>query len=81
MVVVFLNIGNFYGRNDGSAGSREPEFFTLSQAFIRKHHEPSSTWEKVRLKKLEDQIQPFKNEEGFEQIACELGVARPRRQK
>lgn len=30
MVVVFLNIGNFYGRNDGGTGSREPEFFTLS---------------------------------------------------
>ena len=79
LIVVFLNIGNFYGRNDGSSGARDPEFFTLSQAFIREHHEPSSTWEKVRLKKLEDQIQPFKNEEGFEQIANALGVPRPQK--
>jgi hypothetical protein len=33
----------------------------------------------VRLKKLEDQIQPFKNEEGFEQIAKALGIPRPQK--
>jgi hypothetical protein len=79
LIVVFLNIGNFYGRNDGSTGAREPEYFTLSQAFIREHHEPSSTWEKVRLKKLEADIQVFKNEMGFEQIANALGIARPQK--
>jgi hypothetical protein len=79
LIVAFLNIGNFYGRNDGSTGWREPEYFTLSQAFIREHHEPSSTWEKVRLKKLEDEIQAFKNEEGFEQIAKALGISRPQK--
>lgn len=79
LIVVFLNIGNFYGRNDGSTGAQEPEYFTLPQSFIREHHEPSSTWEKVRLKKLEDEIQPFKNEGGFEQIAKALGVNRPQK--
>ena len=79
LIVVFLNIGNFYGRNDSSTGAGEPEYFTLSQAFIREHHEPSSTWEKVRLKKLEDEIQPFKNDEGFEQIANALGISRPQK--
>jgi hypothetical protein len=33
----------------------------------------------VRLKKLEDQIQPFKNEEGFEQIAKSIGIPRPQK--
>jgi hypothetical protein len=33
----------------------------------------------VRLKKLEDQIKPFKNEEGFEQIANALGIPRPQK--
>lgn len=79
LIILFLNIGNFYGLNDGSTGAREPEYFTLSQAFIREHHEPSSTWGKVRLKKLEDEIQPFKNEEGFEQIATALGISRPQK--
>jgi hypothetical protein len=77
LIVVFLNIGNFYGRNDGSGGARESEFFTLSQSFIRRHHEPGSSWEKVRLKKLEAEIQPFKNEAGFELIAKALGIAKP----
>ncbi len=79
MIVVFLNIGDFYGRNDGSTGARDPEFFTLSQAFVREHHETSSTWEKVRLKKLAEEIQAFKNEVGIEQIASALGVPRPRK--
>jgi hypothetical protein len=58
---------------------REPEFFTLLQAFIREHQEPISTWAKVRRKKLEDQIQAFKNEKGFEQIANALGIPQPRK--
>ena len=69
--------GALYGHNDGSIGAREPEYFTLSQAFIREHHEPSSTWEKVRLKKLEAEIQIYKNDAGFELIAKDLGIARP----
>ncbi|MCX5969631.1 MAG: hypothetical protein NTV57_18760 [Cyanobacteria bacterium] len=77
LIVAFLNIGNFYGHNDGSTGAREPEYFTLSQAFIREHHEPSSTWEKVRLKKLEAEIQIYKNDAGFELIAKALGVTKP----
>jgi hypothetical protein len=81
LIVVFLNIGTFYGQNDGSSGSREPEYFTLSQSFIREHHEPGSSWEKVRLKKLEAEIQSFKNEDGFELIAKSLGIARPVKQR
>jgi len=76
-----LNAGNSSGRNDGSAGAREPEYFTLPQSFIRAHHEPSSTWEKVRLKKLEEEILPFKNEEGFDQTASALGVSKPRKHR
>ena len=77
LTIAFLNIGNFYGHNDGSTGAREPEYFTLFQAFIREHHEPSSTWEKVRLKKLEAEIQIYKNDAGFELIVKDLGIARP----
>jgi hypothetical protein len=79
LVVAFLNIGNFYGKNDGSSGAREPEFFTLPQAFIRDHHKASSSWQKVRLKGLEDEIKAFRNEEGFEQIASDLGILFPRK--
>jgi hypothetical protein len=81
LIVAFLNIGNFYGKNDGSTGAEQPEFYTLSQQFIREHHDSSSTWEKVKLKRLQEEIEPFKNEKGFELIARDLGILLPRKNR
>ena len=77
LIVAFLNIGKFNGRNDGSTGLREPEFYTLPNDFIRQHHNATSTWQKVRLGSLRAEIEAFKNEAGFELIATALGVTRP----
>ena len=77
LIVAFLNIGKFHGKGGGATGNREPEFFTLSREFVRQHHDPSSSWQKVRLRKLEAEIQQFKNDDGFELIAKALGVPRP----
>ncbi len=79
LVVVFLNIGRFYGRHDGSTGMEAVEYFTLSNDFIRAHHNKSSSWQKVRLKSLQEEFLPFKNEAGFEQITRDLGISKPRK--
>jgi hypothetical protein len=80
LIVAFLNIGNFLGKRDGSSGLREPDFYTLPNDFIRRHHKPTSSWQKVLLRGLDKEIAPFKNEVGFEQIADRLGVPKPLRQ-
>jgi hypothetical protein len=77
LIVVFLNIGKFFGGNDGSIGSKPTEFYTLPNQFIRKHHDISSTWQKVKLRKLENEIQEFRDDLGFEQIARCLGIPKP----
>jgi hypothetical protein len=77
LVIAFLNIGKFFGRNDGSNGAREPEFYTLPASFIRKHHDKTSSWQKVRLKGLDAMIEPYKGDAGFELVAKALGVPRP----
>ena len=79
LIVAFLNIGKFFGRHDGFTGNREPEFYTLPNDFIRQHHEPSSSWQKVRLKNLDALIEPYKGEAGFDLIAARLRILRPTR--
>ena len=81
LVVAFLNIGKFYGNDDGSIGAQDIEFFTLPNKFIREHHDASSTWQKVRLKNLSSEIEIFAGEKGFEQIAEALGVPKPIKDK
>ena len=79
LIVAFLNIGRFYGKNDGLSGNQDAEFFTLPNEFVRKHHDKTSTWQKVKLKKLAEEIKPFRNELGFDLIANKLGIPRPSR--
>ncbi len=77
VIVAFLNIGKFYGNNNGSTGVQDVEFFTLPTEFIRQHHDATSSWQKVRLKNLSSEIQIFAGEKGFEQITKALGVPKP----
>jgi hypothetical protein len=79
LVVVFLNIGKYGRGRTGEDGMKPVEFYTLSNDFIRQHHNSRSSWQKVLLKKLQQEIDPFRDEAGFELIAEALGVDRPTR--
>jgi len=78
LIVAFLNVGYYLSkarRNSAQEGACEPEFITLTQEFIREHHDPRSSWEKVRTRGLD--LSAFRNELGFELTAQALGVPYP----
>ncbi|MBM4167135.1 MAG: hypothetical protein FJ218_09505 [Ignavibacteria bacterium] len=79
VIVAFLNIGYFMGKykkgSPSKIGMQNVEFYTLPLKFIRKHHDKSSTWEKVRIKNID--VERYKNERGFELIAKDLGIDYP----
>jgi hypothetical protein len=79
LVVVFLNIGEFFGGKDGTKGAAPPEFYTLPAGFVAEHHRADSSWQKVRLRGLDEILKPYRDEAGFELIAKALGVDKPSR--
>jgi hypothetical protein len=78
LIVVFLNIGYFYRKSKESNGTTEPEFYTLSNEFIRANHRVvESGFDKVPTKSLD--LTKYKNGLGFELIAESLGISYPSR--
>jgi hypothetical protein len=79
LIVAFLNIGYYMSKAKAHVakdGYREPEFYTLSNSWIRQNHKQSNSgWEKV-LTRSHD-LAEFKNERGFEIIAGELQIPYP----
>jgi hypothetical protein len=78
LVVAFLNVGFYLHKaktNSCRTGAKEPEFFTFPRSFIKKHHRTSSSWEKVLIRGLN--VEGYRNELGFEQIAHDLHVPYP----
>ena len=78
LVAVFLNVGYFLHmarRHDVRDGVREPEFYTFPQRFIHEHHDATSSWQKVRTRGLD--IEQYKDDRGFEQIARDLDIPYP----
>ncbi|WCL50744.1 hypothetical protein [Leptospira sp. GIMC2001] len=80
LIIVFLNIGYFYKKRPSIEGMKEPEFYTLSNEFVRINHNiVDSGWQKVKTKNLN--MEEYKNEKGFELIAEELNIDYPSREK
>lgn len=78
LVVAFLNVGYYLRKakkHSTRDGACEPEFYTLTPDFIRAHHDPRSSWEKVQTSGID--LSTFKNELGFELIAQALDVPYP----
>ena len=73
LVAVFLNITK-------KQPIASPEFYTVSQQWVRDHHEqyPSGSG-KLFLKKkgMKEEMEAFKDARGLEQVARRLGVPRP----
>ncbi len=73
LVIVFLNIGNFYDRPYAPAGAEAPEFYTLPRSFVRRHyHEVKSEFNRVQTAGV--RMDRYKNEAGFDLIARDLGI-------
>ena len=79
VIAVFLNIGNFFGKKECGPEGYKPEFYTLPSKFAREHQDPKSKWGLVKLRGLEEELEQYKNECGFEQIAKALGIPKPSR--
>src|SRR3989442_3964871 len=81
VVVVFLNVGYYFSkskRHRARAGAQNPEFYTLPARFIRHHYYPHSSWEKFMTRGLD--LEAYKDERGFEQIARALNIPYPAKQ-
>ncbi len=77
LTVVFLNIGRFKGKHDGTTDARPPEYYTLPASVIRKYHDTKSSFQKVRLQHIAEGLNRYKDSKGFDLVARALGVQRP----
>ena len=80
LIAVFLNVGYFFGkarRYPTETGAKPPSIYVFPRSFIVRHHESSSSWEKVKTRGIS--IDRYLNEAGIEQIARALKIPYPRK--
>ena len=79
VVVAFMNIGNFFGKKDCGPDRYKPEFYTLPKDFAMRYQDPRSNWGLVKLRAIQDELEQYRDERGFELIAQKLGIPKPAR--
>jgi hypothetical protein len=84
LIFVKLNIGNFYSKRktgtSSKTGRRDVEFYTFTPEQVRQFHKKEGKegkWEKANIRKIS--LDQYKNENGFELIAQDLGIDYPDR--
>jgi len=76
LIIVFHNLGYYNRKKPILEGYAQPEIYTLPIDYIKAHHKKSkSGWARVRTRGIE--MEPYKNEKGFEMIAKDLGIPYP----
>jgi hypothetical protein len=76
LIVAFLNIGYFSRKPPKHKTANEPEFYTLPTAIVREHHKKvRSGFDYIWIDSID--LDPYKNERGFELIAAELEIPFP----
>ena len=79
LMVVFLNIGYFFGKSGKENGIQPPEILTVPSKVIKGlHYKPQSGFQKVRMKGVD--VSSYKDEVGLEQIARDLDIPYPKRE-
>jgi hypothetical protein len=78
LVLVLLNVGNFYGRakrNPAPRGASTPTIYTFPQSFVKRHFDGTGSWKKVSLNQL--RLDRYLDDRGIEQIARRLEIEYP----
>ncbi len=78
-----MNVGYYMGKSKNHPvmdGYREPEFYTFTAAWARKHHRitPKGSGN-IYTRNLD--IEKFKNEAGFEAVARKLKIPYPSKEQ
>jgi len=76
LIIVFLNIGNFYRKGHSGSSEHEPEFVTLPKAVAKRWYRPVG-WGRVDTKR--HNLESYLNEKGILRIAKELRIQYPSR--
>ena len=62
LIGVFLNIGNFGGKHDGSTGCRDVDLYTFPRELVPDLYDPKSGWDKVAIRKFNGDLAKHKND-------------------